>query len=56
MPSGKPDVTVRRVVAFEDELVEVTWQLLDGGTFHQRLAIPPKATREARISDEQRDR
>lgn len=49
---------IRQVRAFEGEVVEIAWQCQDGAVFHQRVTVPPKATREAKreILSENADR
>ncbi len=46
---------VRTVRAHEGETVEIQWTCDDGIGFVQRIAIPPKATREARRAQEQHE-
>ena len=47
-PTMASNTVVRRLDAIEGETVEIRWWLRDGGEFHQRVTIPPKATREVR--------
>lgn len=42
-------MTVKPVRALEGEQVEIIWTCADGTTYYQRVAIPPKATREAHV-------
>lgn len=37
---------IRQLRAYEGETVEIAWTCQDGSVFHQRVTIPPKATRD----------
>lgn len=42
-----PPRFIRQVAAHESETVEIRWTCRDGSFFHQRVTIPPTATRAA---------
>ncbi len=43
----KPVPVVKPVTVMEGDTLLVKWYLLDGGTYEQKVTIPPKATRQA---------
>jgi hypothetical protein len=49
-------MTVKPIRAIEGEVVEIVWTCADGTTFHQRVSVPPKSVREARVWAERRFR
>lgn len=44
---------IRALRAHEEDTIEITWRLVDGGLFVQVITIPPKADRDAQQWAEQ---